>query len=329
MKILIDAFGGDNSPIEPIRGAVMAKRNHKVDVALVGNSKRIARVAKNNNIDITGITVYHADDVIKMKDSPITVRNKPESSLRVGFELLKNGTVDAFISAGNTGALHMGASMYVGRCENIRRSAIAAILPLETPVLLIDSGANVSPTAEHLLQFAIMGTIYMKGVFGIENPRVGLLNIGAEDHKGTDLHKQTYQLLKSTSSVNFVGNVEGNVTAANTCDVLVADGFSGNVLLKTVEGMGKLLFSNIKQLYVKNIFTKASYLLIKDHMLDFKEKFSASTYGGAPILGISKPIIKAHGNADAITFNNAVKQACSFIDRNVIDSFTVECSKLK
>lgn len=328
MKILIDAFGGDNSPLEPIKGAVMAKKQYNAVIALVGDINIIKDTAKKNMLDIEGIELFHADDVVLMTDPPLSVRSKPNSSLRVGFDLLKKGKVDAFISAGSTGAIHTGASLYVGRCGNLRRSAIATILPLANPVLLIDAGANANPNPEHLAQFAVMGSIYMKHLMGIDNPRVGLLNIGTEEHKGSELQVETYKLLKNTASINFVGNIEGNGVTSNCCDVLVTDGFSGNVLLKTIEGTSKLLMLGIKEIFSKNIFTMLSSLFVKKHVTEFKNRFKASTYGGSPLLGISKPVIKAHGSADDITIFNAVKQAITFIERNIIKEIDMECNNI-
>lgn len=328
MKILIDAFGGDYAPLEPIKGAIMAKKKYNAAIALVGDVNIIKGTARKNLLDINGIELYHADDVVLMTDPPLSIRSKPNSSLRVGFDLLKKGEVDAFISAGSTGAIHTGASLYVGRCGNLRRSAIATILPLANPVLLIDAGANANPQAEHLKQFAIMGSIYIKHFMGIKEPRVGLLNIGAEEHKGSELQVETYKSLKNTTSINFVGNIEGNGVTSNCCDVLVTDGFSGNVLLKTIEGTSKLLMQAIKDIFCKDIFTKISALFVKKHMTELKNRFKASSHGGSPLLGISKPVIKAHGSADDITIYNAVKQAITFIERDIIKEIETECNNI-
>lgn len=327
MKILIDAHGGDNSPLEPILGASMAAEKFDCTVCLVGNIRTIKQVARKNGINLNGIKLYHAADAVRMDDPPLSVRSKPNSSLRVGFDLLKKNEVDAFISAGNTGAVHTGASLYVGRCKNLRRAAISTILPLSNPVLLIDAGANATPAPEHLAHFAIMGSVYMNCNFGIENPRVGLLNIGSEEHKGCELHQKTYKILSSLEGINFIGNVEANTVTLDVCDVLVSDGFSGNILLKSIEGTSKLLLNSISGIYKSNAFTIISYLAVKGHFKSFKKRFSASTYGGSPLLGISRPIIKAHGSANALTIFNAVSQASRMVENNIIEKIENRCDE--
>lgn len=315
MKILIDAMGGDNAPVEIIKGAVLASREYGEQICLVGKKETICEVAKREGIDITGITVYNANDAISMDEAPIAVRSRPESSLRVGFELLKNQEVDAFVSAGSTGALHTGATLYVPKIENVRRSAIATVLPFETPVLLLDSGANITLTPDYMLMLAIMGSIYAKNLFGIENARVGLLNNGSESTKGTPLQTAAYELLSNDENVNFVGNVEGNAIMKGVCDVLVTDGFTGNILLKTIEGMGKFFMSSLKPILKKK---PLGALILKNDLKKFKKRFDASEYGGAPLLGLAYPVIKAHGSSDARALKNAVGQAIQMVRSEII-----------
>lgn len=229
--------------------------------------------------------------------------------MSIGLRLLAEDKGDAFVSTGNTGALFTGANLIVRKMKGARRPAIGAVLPMQPPVLLIDSGANISVTPEYYGQFAVMGSVYMQKMMGVESPRVGLLNNGAEAHKGTDTVREAYEVLSENPIINFIGNVEGNRVPEDVCDVLVCDGFSGNIHLKTMEGMGKLTLNALKGLFGRNLRTKLAYILVKPYLNDVKKKFDATEYGGAPILGISKPVIKAHGSSNAKAFKNAIGQA--------------------
>jgi glycerol-3-phosphate acyltransferase PlsX len=248
--------------------------------------------------------------------------------MSIGLKLLAEGKGDAFVSTGNTGALFTGANLLVRKIKGVRRPAIAAILPMQPPVLLLDSGANVSVTAEYLEQFAVMGAQYMKTVMGVQNPRVGLLNNGAEETKGTAVQLAAYELLKNNPELNFVGNVEGNRVMQNTCDVLVADGFSGNILLKTMEGMGKLMLKTLKNLFSANMKTMMAYGLVKNDLKDVKKNLDASEFGGAPILGVRAPVIKAHGSSDAKAFKNAIRQAIAFSEADLTEDLTEALTRL-
>ena len=257
-----------------------------------------------------------------MEDNPLCViREKKDSSMSVGLKALSRGEADAFVSAGNTGALVTGATIIVKRIIGINRAAIASVLPLSNPVLLMDSGANLSVTSDNLCQFAFMGAKYMEKIYGIDRPRIGLLNNGTEYNKGNTLQTETYQLL-SESGLNFVGNVEGKEIPFNVCDVLIADGFTGNVFLKTVEGMGKFLLNTLKEVLTTNIVTKVSTLTMKEKTKELKQKFDASEHGGAPLLGISRPVIKAHGSSDANAIKNAVRQAIHFVSTGINNDIT-------
>ncbi len=322
MKIIIDAMSGDNAPHEIIKGAVLAKREFSCDMILVGDETIIRQSAADQSLSLDGIEIVHAGDVITMEDAPLAVREKKDSSMRVGFSLLHEGKGDAFVGAGNTGAMHVGSTLYVRRIRGIRRSAIASILPLEKPLILIDSGANIEVTEEFLHQFAIMGSIYMKNMFGIENPRVGLLNNGSEESKGTPPYVNTYQTLKNSKYVNFVGNIEGKDIPFGKCDILVCDGFTGNVTLKTMEGMGLFIMKKVKRLFMSNLKTKIAALLCKKKITDLRRELDTSEYGGAPFLGIAAPVIKAHGSSDARAIQNAVRQAITCCETNIVGEIT-------
>ncbi|MBQ8742593.1 MAG: phosphate acyltransferase PlsX [Clostridia bacterium] len=327
MKIILDAMGGDFAPDIVVEGASLVRKEMNHELILVGDETKIRRAADRTHVDLNdpGIQIVHCTQEITMEDSPLSVREKPDSSLRVGFKLLKDGFGDAFVSAGNTGALHAGSTLYVHRIKGVLRSAIATILPLEKPILLIDSGANATVDAAHLYQFAIMGSIYMEKIFGIAHPTVGLLNIGTESKKGTPVQVEAYELLRK-SNLNFIGNVEGKEVPFGKCDVLVADGFSGNILLKTIEGMGSFFGKKLKAIFKSNPASLVSALLVKKQVDNLKKSFDASEYGGAPFLGISRPVIKAHGSSDALAIKNAVRQAIFYYNTGIIKDISKYCA---
>ncbi len=324
MKIILDAMGGDKGPAEVVKGAVEGRKSLNIDVILVGDEAVIRDAAAQNNLDLSGITVVHASDVITMEDDPMSVRKKPDSSMRVALRLLCDGEGDALVSCGNTGALQTGATLYVKRIRGVHRAAIASVIPLSAPMLLLDSGANINVTEEHMVQFAIMGSVYMEKLFNLKKPRIGLLNNGAEEHKGTPLQVNTHQMLKECD-LNFIGNVEGKDIPFAKCDVLVADGYTGNVLLKSLEGMGSYMVKLLKQMFTANLVTKTSALLVKKQIGELKASMDARTYGGAPLLGISRPVIKAHGNSDALAITNALRQAVTYVNTNVIHEIGTRC----
>ncbi len=320
MNIILDAMSGDKAPLEIVKGGVRAKQLYDVDITLVGNRESIERVAKEQNLSLAGIKIEHTEDVITMEDDPLSVvRSKKQSSMAVALRLLKEGGGDALVSAGNTGALHAGSSLVIRPVKGVQRAAIATVLPMAKPVLMLDCGANTSVTVEYLTQWAVMGSIYMKNIFSISQPAVALLNNGTEAHKGTTAIVETYKRLSETEAVHFIGNVEGNQLMSGPCDVLVTDGFTGNVTLKLLEGMGKYFSVSLANMYRKNAATKLSYLVMKDGLKEFKKQFDASEYGGAPLLGLKKPVIKAHGSSDARAITNAVRQAMTFVRTGVID----------
>ena len=320
MKIIIDAMGGDNAPSEPVLGAVLAVREFGCEIILVGDEAAIRRelvTAGGERLVGTSITVVHAPQVLTMEDDPFDViRKKRNSSMTLALRKLAAGEGDALVSAGNTGALFTGATAIVRAYRGVRRAAIATVLPFERPLLLLDSGANATVTAEHLEQFAHMGAVYMRGVMGIHAPQVGLLNNGTEEHKGTPVYAECYGLLKK-SDLDFVGNIEGKDIPKGKCDVLVADGFTGNVTLKLIEGMTRFLMKKVKGLFFANMATKMSAILFKKQFDDMKREFDTSEYGGAPFLGIQKPVIKAHGSSDARAIKNAVRQSIAYLESGI------------
>ena len=324
MKILIDAMSGDNAPLEILKGVALAKEDFSEhELVLVGEENIISDIAVKNDINISGIKIIPSVSVISMEDNPLSVvREKRDSSMSIGFKALSKGEVDAFVSAGNTGALVTGATIIVRRINGINRAAIASILPLSIPVLLMDSGANLTVSSDNIVQFSFMGAKYMEKIYGIDRPRIGQLNNGTEYNKGNALQTESYQLL-SESGLNFVGNVEAKEIPFGVCDVVVTDGFTGNIFLKSVEGMGKFLMGTLKDVLTTNLVTKVSTLTMKDKIKDMKQRFDASEHGGAPLLGISKPVIKAHGSSDAKAIRNAIRQAIFFVETKINDDISI------
>ncbi len=318
MRILIDVMSGDNAPGELIRGAVLASLEYpSLDIAVVGNEDIIRETAEDIGLSLDRITIIPSVSVIEMEDKALSVvRDKKDSSMSVGLRALAEGQADAFVSAGNTGALLAGATLLVRRIRGIARAAIATILPFPSPVLLIDSGANLDVTPENLEQFALMGSLYMEKIYGIQSPRVGQINNGTEYNKGRELQVETYARL-SNADMNFVGNIEAKMLPFDVCDLVVTDGFTGNIVLKFLEGMGKFFLSAMKELFYSNTATKLSAMMLRGKLKEFKKKFDASEHGGAPLLGISKPVIKAHGSSDANAIKNAVHQAMNFVNTGI------------
>lgn len=328
-RIIVDMMGGDNAPAETVKGVALARQELCADYILVGDRAQIEQAAKEAEVTLDGCEIVDTPVVITMEDeATAVVRAKTDSSMSIGLKLLAEGRGDAFVSTGNTGALFTGANLIVRRMKSVRRPAIAAMLPMQPPVLLLDSGANISVTPEYLEQFAVMGTVYMKSMMDVERPRVGLLNNGAEAHKGTELQVEAYSLLSQCPEINFVGNVEGNRAMFNACDVLVADGYTGNIFLKTMEGMGKLMLKTMKGLFYENLRSKLAAGMVMSGIKEIKQNFDASEFGGAPILGIAKPVIKAHGSSDAKAFKNAIRQALICAEKDVTGEMTTAMQTL-
>lgn len=320
MKIIVDAFGGDNAPLEIIKGSRMAADELGYEIVLVGNEKIIKDEAEKNKISLEGMTIVHAPDVISMEDEPMDVmKSKSNSSMSKGLQLLALGEGDAFVSAGNSGALAVGATLKVKRIKGIKRCAFAPVIPKDKGFfMLIDSGANVECRPEMLRQFAVMGYIYMKNVMVVENPRVGLANVGTEKTKGDELRYETFNLLQETKNINFIGNIEARDIPGDIADVVVADGFTGNIILKLYEGMAKSVFGKIKDIFKKNFKGKLAASLIMPELKELKKSMDYSEHGGAPLMGISKPVFKAHGSSDAKTFKSAIRLAGEYVKRNVV-----------
>ena len=318
MKIIMDAMGGDNAPQAPVLGAVEAAKTYGTKITLVGRGEEILDVLKQAGIEDLpdGIEICNADDVVDMHDDPASIVHKRKnSSMVIGLKMLAEGQGDAFISAGSTGALLTGATLIVKRVKGIRRAAMGPAMPNKTggKTVILDCGANAECTPEFLLQFGLVGSLYVKKTFGIENPKVGLLNIGTEDSKGTPLQKEAYGLLKQAADqglINFVGNVEARDVPLGAVDVVVCDGFSGNVLLKSIEGTAMFMGSLMKhKIFKRNVLSAIGYLFCKKGVNEVMGMLDYRTIGGTEFLGIRKPVIKAHGSSDAVAFRNAVRQA--------------------
>ncbi|MCI2056510.1 MAG: phosphate acyltransferase PlsX [Oscillibacter sp.] len=319
MKIIVDAMGGDNAPQAIVQGALDAHRELGVDIILVGRAEDILKAVESCGEKSlpAGVEIRNATEVVEIADDPaFAFREKKDSSLTVGLTMLKEGAGDAFVSAGSTGALLAGATLLVKRVRGIRRAAMAPKVPcLGGNMVLCDCGANADCTPEYLLQFAYLGSYYAKRVMGIEQPKVALLNIGAEESKGDSLRHEAYPMLKEAGDagrINFIGNIEGSDAMLGGADVVVADGFSGNVMLKSVEGAGKFLTKELKAMFLSGTKTKLAAALMKENMKEFKKLLDPSEVGGTPFLGIMKPVIKAHGGSNARAICNAVRQARDF-----------------
>lgn len=327
--IIVDMMGGDKAPAETVKGVALAANELEANYILVGKREALIAAAKEKGISLDRFEIVDTPTVITMDDDPISVtRAKSDSSMSVALRMLAEGKGDAVVSTGNTGALFTGANLIVRKMKNLRRPAIAALLPMQPPVLLLDSGANISVTPDYLEQFAVMGSAYMKTIHGVEAPRVALLNNGEEENKGTPLQIDTYKLLSKNPDINFVGNVEGNRVMTNACDVLVTDGFTGNILLKTMEGMGKLMLKTLKGIFYTNTKTKLCAVMVKPQLVNVKKNFDTREFGGAPILGISKPVIKAHGSSDAKAFKNAIRQAIAFSEAELTSEMEASLAAL-
>ena len=328
MKIIIDAFGGDNAPLEIIKGCAQAIEAHGVEIILTGKESTIREVAASNGISLDKMEIVDCDEVITMHDQADSVlKTKKNSSMAVGIRLLSEGKGDAFISAGNSGALCVGATLGVKRIKGIKRPAFAPVLPSANGYfMLIDGGANVDCRPEMIHQFAVMASIYMEKVMKVKNPRIGLANVGTEDHKGTELYRESYQILKN-SNLNFIGNVEGRDIPRGVCDVVVCDGFTGNMILKTYEGVAAVLMNEVKNVFATSAKGKMAAALVMKQLKDMKNRFDYNSIGGAPILGSSKPVFKAHGDSKAVTLKNAVKLSMDYVEGEAIKEISSELSK--
>lgn len=334
MKILLDAMGGDNAPDANIKGAVKAINQIKAEIILIGKEEIIrSKIKEFYGKEIEQISdrlkIKNATDTIEMEDKPtVAIKHKKDSSMVVGFKMLKEGVGDVFISAGNSGALLTGATLLVGRIKGIDRPALAGILPsYKSQLLLIDAGSNTNCKPINLLQFAQMSTIYLRNTFGIKNPKIGLLNIGTEETKGNELTKESYQLLKDRSeelNINFIGNVEGRDAFSGEVDAIVTDGFTGNVFLKTTEGLGRLVKTTLTESFNKNLLSKIGAIPSLPAINRLKKAMDYKSYGGALFLGVKKPVVKAHGSSDEVLFEFTIKQAEKFVENKAVEKMIEE-----
>lgn len=330
MKIIVDAFGGDNAPLEILKGCQMAVEELDIDILLTGSEKIIRQVAAENNISLDRMEIADAPDVITMDDSPKSImKEKSGCSLAEGLRRLAAGDGDAFVSSGNSGALVFGANMIVKRIKGVKRVAFAPVMPKDDGFfMLIDGGANVECRPEMLQQFAMMGAAYMEHVMGVKNPRVALANVGTEDHKGGELQLEAFQLLKNTP-VNFIGNIEARDIPVDAGDVIVCDGFTGNVILKLYEGVALTLMKKIKGIFTKSTKNKLAAALVLNDMKGLKKQMDYNEYGGAPIMGAAKPVFKAHGSAKAQTFKNALRLTKAYVEGDVVSKITRSIQEMK
>ncbi|WP_195985261.1 phosphate acyltransferase PlsX [Clostridium sp. D33t1_170424_F3] len=330
MKIIVDAFGGDNAPLEILKGCAEAVQELDIDILLTGSEAEIRRVAKENNISLDRMEIADTPDVITMEDHAGEIlKSKSNSSMALGLKKLAAGEGDAFLSGGNSGALVVGTTMIVKRIKNIKRVAFAPVLPKRKGFfMLIDCGANVECKPEMLRQFGVMGSIYMNKVMEVQNPRVGLANIGTEEHKGGELQHEAFALLKE-SKLNFVGNIEAREVPDDAAEVVVTDGFTGNMLLKMYEGVSTTMMRMIKEIFTKNGKNKLAASLVLKDMAAMKKTMDYNEYGGAPIMGAAKPVFKTHGSAKAKTVKNALRLTKAYVAGNVVDEITASVAAYK
>ncbi len=330
MKIAVDAFGGDNAPLAIIEGAAAAVKEYGVNVVLVGDEQKIKECASNNKISLDGMEIVHTDEVFDMHDQPTElVKSKKNTSLGLAMKLAADGEADAVVSAGSTGAIIVGATFIVKRIKGIKRPALGTVVPGKNRrFMIMDVGANAECRPEMLQQFGLMSSVYMKNVMGIENPEIALLNIGTEDTKGDTLRLEAYKLLQE-SPINFVGNVEARDVPNGVCDAVITDGFTGNVTLKLYEGVAGTLMKMIKEMFMSSFKTKIAALLAKKKMYSLKSMFDYSAVGGAPVLGVKKPVIKAHGSSNATAIKNAIYQASVCVENKIVDKVADGMAKIQ
>ena len=336
MKIIVDAMGGDNAPLEIVKGALAGQKHWGVDIVLTGDENAIREaLTRCGQPEVpAGMEIISTSQTVEMCDDPATVfRRKKDTSMGVGLTMLREGQGDALVSAGSTGALLTGATLITKRIHGIRRAAMAPVIPTTTgQAVLIDCGANAECTPEYLVQFAYLGNFYAQQVLGLAKPRVGLLNIGAEDSKGTDLQKQTLARLRQAAEeghLHFIGNIEAKEAIKGGCDVIVTDGFSGNILLKTMEGVGSFAGSALKGMFKKNLLTKLAALAVMPGLNAFKARLDPNKVGGTAFIGIARPVIKAHGASNAEAIENAIGQATAFARSGLIEKIEKNVNLMK
>lgn len=319
-RVALDAMGGDNAPGEIVKGAVDAVNEYtNIEVVLVGDSEKVEAELLKYQYDKERISVVHTTETISMDEPPVNaIRKKKDSSLVVAMNMVKKKEADAFVSAGSSGAILVGGQVIVGRIKGIERPPLAPLIPTANGVsLLIDSGANVDARSSHLVQFARMGSVYMEKIVGIKNPRVAIVNIGAEEEKGNALVKETFPMLKNCTDINFIGSIEARDIPSGAADVIVCEAFVGNVILKLYEGLAGTLISKIKDGMMSTLKSKIGALMVKPALKGTLKSFSVEKYGGAPLLGLNGLVVKVHGNSKAIEVKNALNQCISFKNENI------------
>jgi len=322
VNVAVDAMGGDNAPFEIVKGAIEAiKEDKRVKVFLVGREPQIRDELQKYEYDATQVEVIHAEEVIEMSEPPVmAIRKKKDSSIVKSMYMVKDGTCDAFVSAGSTGAVLVGGQVIVGRIKGVERPPLAPLIPTDSEKgvgLLIDCGANVDARPSHLVQFAKMGSIYMESVMGVHNPKVGIVNIGAEEEKGNALVKETFPLLKNCPDINFIGSVEARDIPAGVADVIVCEAFVGNVILKMYEGVGTVMLKKVKSGMMTSLRSKIGALLVKPALKNTLKAFNTEEYGGAPMLGLKGLVVKTHGSSKAIEIKNSILQCIAFKEQKI------------
>ena len=331
MRVVVDAFGGDNAPLEIIKGASLASNEYSAEITLTGKEETIKKIIAENDLKFYGeLKIVDTDDVISMHDEPTSlVKAHSESSMALAFKELSEDRADAFVSAGSTGAVVVGGTLIVKRIKGVKRPALAGIIPApKGHYMLMDMGANAECRPDMLCQFGIMASAYLEGVEGKKNPEIGLLNIGTEDTKGGELQKEAYKLM-SEAPINFVGNIESREMPKGVCDAVITDGFTGNIVLKLIEGTSSTLFSLIKEVFYKSLPNKLAALVVKKDLSRVKKLMDSTEVGGAPLLGVRKTVVKAHGSSDAKAIKNAIGQAIKFTETGVIEKISASLSEIK
>lgn len=331
MRVVVDAFGGDNAPLEIIKGASLASNEYSAEITLTGKEQTIKKIIAENDLKFYGeLKIVDTDDVISMHDEPTSlVKAHSESSMALAFKELSEDRADAFVSAGSTGAVVVGGTLIVKRIKGVKRPALAGIIPApKGHYMLMDMGANAECRPDMLCQFGIMASAYLEGVEGKKNPEIGLLNIGTEDTKGGELQKEAYKLM-SEAPINFVGNIESREMPKGVCDAVITDGFTGNIALKLIEGSAATLFSLIKEVFYKSLPNKLAALVVKKDLSRVKKLMDSTEVGGAPLLGVRKTVVKAHGSSNAKAIKNAIGQAIKFTETGVIEKISASLSEIK
>ena len=320
VKVAVDAMGGDHAPLEIVKGAVEAVNSRDdIKVFLVGQEEAVRAELQKYQYEVSRIEVVNATEVIEMAEPPVqAIRTKKDSSIVVAMKMVKNGEADAFVGAGSSGAILVGGQLIVGRIKGVERPPLAPLLPTEKGAsLLIDCGANVDARPAHLVQFAKMGSIYMEHVVGISNPRVAIVNIGAEEEKGNALVKETFPLLKACKDINFIGSIEARDIPSGYADVIVCEAFAGNIILKLYEGVGGTLISMVKKGMMSSLRSKIGALLVKPALKETLKRFDTSDHGGAPLLGLKGLVVKTHGNSKALEIRNSIIQCVTFKQQQI------------